>query len=98
MNKKLTLFAGIAVVASAVAFTAFQPKVATFLPSGWRISPAGPSETIGDLAAGGVSSPNGKWIAFVSAGQGSHQLFVVDAATGKVAKKLSLGRAWIGMA
>ncbi|MFZ4507576.1 MAG: hypothetical protein ACOYON_07765 [Fimbriimonas sp.] len=97
MNKKLSLLVGLAVVVSAIAFTALSPKVATYLPSGWRISPAGPSETIGDLAAGGVTSPNGKWIAFASVGQGNHQLFVVDAKTGSVAKKLNLGRAWIGM-
>ncbi len=91
----LPYLAGLFLVSAVVAGVATQVK---YLPSGWSLAPAGERQAIGDLAAGGVASPDGKWIAFASVGQGDHKLTIVDAKTGAVASSTSVGRAWIGMA
>jgi YVTN family beta-propeller protein len=80
----------------AVAVVTVQ-RARTYLPSGWRLSPAGEIAKIGDLAAGGEVSPNGEWIAFVTVGQGTHKLVIASAKDGKPVSELNLGLAWIGM-
>jgi len=99
MKKAAWIGTGVGVLCLAVAgFAQLGSRLpVTYLPSGWRLSPTGPIEKIGDMAAGGKTSPNGKFIAFVTVGQGNHKLYTVNAETGKPVSELALGRAWIGM-
>lgn len=91
----VAVFAG----ALAAAGTVFvQSKPVTYLPSGWKLQPLGQTSQTGNLMAGGELSPDGKWQAFVSVGQGTHSLYIVDQTTGATASKASIPAGWIGMA
>lgn len=74
------------------------PMLAVYLPSGWKLAPAGTWVEIRDMAAGGEMSPDKRWISFVTVGQGIHQAVILDAKTGDVKSKLNLPGAWIGQA
>jgi hypothetical protein len=95
---RLTLLGlGVAALAVAGFATAYQRRAQTFLPSGWALAPAGLPTRVGDMLAGGTASPNGKWIAFVSVGQGVHQAYLVDRATGTLRDTIAIDRGWIGV-
>jgi DNA-binding beta-propeller fold protein YncE len=98
--KKSAALVTIAAAILAVGLTAalVQNPVQTYLPSAWRFQPQGSTYKTGDLLAGGETSPNRKWISFVSVGQGTHHLYIVNAQTGAVASTASLPVGWIGMA
>ncbi|MFM9872383.1 MAG: alkaline phosphatase family protein [Fimbriimonadaceae bacterium] len=66
--------------------------------TGWHFAPAGKATKTGDLLAGGELSPNKKWVSFVAVGQGTHQLTVVDYASGKVASQITIPPSWFGQA
>ncbi|MBS1708689.1 MAG: hypothetical protein JSS65_08220 [Armatimonadetes bacterium] len=68
-----------------------------YLASGWRLAPAGTPTKVGDMLAGGEASPDGKWVAFASVGQGDHKVFLFDRRSGKLADTLAIGRGWVGM-
>jgi YVTN family beta-propeller protein len=91
--------ASFAVFAGALAWTvARSPSVRVYLPSGWGLAPAGDPTAVGDMLAGGEASPDGRWIAFASVGQGTHRVYVVDRASGGLVDEADIGRGWIGMA
>jgi len=69
-----------------------------FLPSGWGLAPVGTPTAVGDMLAGGEASPDGRWIAFDSVGQGVHKAYLVDRTTGQLADKIDIQRGWIGLA
>lgn len=97
-RQRLILSFGFA-AACLAGYAVLAPKsVWTLLHSGWNIKPAGESVTVGDMLAGGDSSPDGKWLAFASVGQGIHRLYLLDANTGAVADEQNLPLGWIGMA
>ncbi|AIE87730.1 alkaline phosphatase family protein [Fimbriimonas ginsengisoli] len=77
--------------------SAMQRGVRVFLPSGWGLAPVGTQTPVGDMLAGGEASPNGKWIAFASVGQGVHKVFLLDRATGALVDTASIGKGWIGL-
>lgn len=68
------------------------------LHNGWKITPAGTQEKVGDMLLGGVLSPDGKTLALTSAGASAHHLHLIDTATGKVRQSLPVARAWNGIA
>lgn len=73
-----------------------QPK-SILLHTGWQIQPAGEQQIVGDHLAGGLRSPNGKWILIVAVGQGTHMAYTLSAETGKVVGTCPLPKAWIGL-
>ncbi len=66
------------------------------LHNGWRLTPAGRHEEMGDLLLGGAVSPDGKWLAFVNAGAAAHAVHLASAVTGKVVASLPVERAQSG--
>lgn len=98
MQKRI-IWTGIAIVAVGlgVGIAGYQVARPKTLHSGWQVAPAGIGTVLGDLAAGGELSPDKKWLAFVSCGQGAHRLVLVDAASGQVRTQEVIGNAWIGM-
>lgn len=88
----------VSVVAALVALGAGAQRAARiYLPSGWGLDPAGDATPVGDMLAGGESSPDGRWIAFASVGQGMHKAYLVDRSSGSVSDTAVVGRGWIGM-
>ncbi len=87
-----TVIAGIGVGVAVVR----QQKALT-LHTGWKLQPVGEQTKTGDLLAGGEVSPDGKWIAFVSSGQGTHHAYLFDAQTGKLASDTKLSPSWVGL-
>jgi sugar lactone lactonase YvrE len=89
-------------IAAGLGARAAQPPsgVATTarLHNGWRLTPAGAHEKVGDTLLGGVLSPDGKRFALTNAGYGAHHLYLVNALSGKVEQTLPLARAWNGIA
>src|SRR5262245_54090570 len=82
-----------------VLVAAVAPRVArVYLPTGWRLAPAGDPTPVGDMLAGGVASPDGAWLAFASVGQGTHKVYVLHRADGRLADTMAIGQGWIGMA
>jgi YVTN family beta-propeller protein len=55
---------------------------------GWRVSPAGTQEPLGDRPYGSVLSPDGKRLLVSNNGVGDQSLMVVDTATGKTVQTL----------
>lgn len=94
-----TLTLAVLAAGLAVAFAAgpVQRAVHMYLPSGWRLAPAGEPTKVGDMLVGAEASPDGKWAAFASVGQGDHKVFLFDRATGKLVDTTSIGRGWVGM-
>jgi len=101
MKHKKPLRLSIALAALLAGFAAYAliaQKQALVLPfSGWAISPAGQETKVGDMLAGGERSPDGKWLAFVSVGQGIHKVYLLRADTGEVADSKDLPLGWIGL-
>lgn len=60
--------------------------------SGQLLTPAGSRELLNDTLQSTVLSPDGKALAVVSGGSQAHQLYLLDATTGKTQKTISLGR------
>jgi len=77
---------------------AVQQRVWIYLPSGWGLSPAGKATPSGDMLAGGEASPDGRWIAFASVGQGVHKAYIADRTTGALVDTIAIQRGWIGLA
>lgn len=61
--------------------------------SGQTITPAGSQELLNDTLLSTALSPDGKTLAVVSGGSQAHNLYLLDTATGKKQKTISLGRA-----
>lgn len=68
------------------------------LHNGWKITPVGTSQKVGDMLLGGVLSPDKKTIAVVNAGYNAHNLYLLDSETGAIRQTLPLERAWNGVA
>jgi YVTN family beta-propeller protein len=68
------------------------------LHNGWRLTPVGAQQQVGDMLLGGARSPDKKLFAVVNAGFNAHHLYLLDSATGKVQQTLPLERAWNGVA
>lgn len=64
----------------------------------WKLTPAGTGQIIADMPLGCALSPDGKFLAVVSAGYNAHQLYIADATTGKIKQNLPLDSAWNGIA
>ncbi|HLK57518.1 MAG TPA: bifunctional YncE family protein/alkaline phosphatase family protein [Chthonomonadaceae bacterium] len=78
-----------------------RPKItseASLLHNGWRLTPAGTAQKVGDMLLGGALSPDKRQFAVVNAGYNAHHLYLLDALTGKVQQTLPLERAWNGVA
>lgn len=68
------------------------------LHNGWQITPVGTHENVGDMLLGCALSPDAKTLALTNVGYGTHQLQIVNVASGKVRQTLPLGRGWNGIA
>ncbi len=102
MKMKLSLRTSALLVAATAGIVALALSTAgparMLLPSGWKIAPAGNSVPVGDMLAGGELSPDRRWIAFASVGQGVHKVYVVDAISGELRDTAPLPRGWMGLA
>ena len=68
------------------------------LHNGWKLSPAGTHERVGDMLLGCALSPDKSTLALTNVGYNAHHLLLVDVRTGKVRQSLPLDRAWNGVA
>src|SRR5262245_34457418 len=96
-RRSRVLAATLACVLVALAAIA-QQRVRIYLPSGWGLQPAGTATPVGDMLAGGVSSPDGRWIAFAAVGKGTHKVYVVRGDDGRIVDTASIDQGWIGAA
>ena len=96
LKPALFIAIGLLVVGSLAWVTKTATRV--YLPTGWRLAPAGESTPVGDMLAGGEKSPNDKWIAFAAVGQGVHKVYIFDGKSGDLRDTADLGKGWIGLA
>src|SRR5579871_474896 len=68
------------------------------LHNGWRLTPAGKHQKVGDMLLTPALSPDHTLIAVVNAGYNDHHLYLVDAQSGQVRQTFPLSRAWNGVA
>lgn len=96
-TRRARWLAALAACALVTLTAAVYRGVRIYLPSGWGLAPAGESMPTGDMLAGGEPSPDGRWIAFASVGQGTHKVYVVSRSDGRLVDTAAIGRGWIGM-
>ena len=98
MNLRLCFYRIIAwVLLSGCISYGAPPESSRTLHSGWKISPAGVHQTVGDMLLGTALSPDGKTLAMTNVGYAPHQLHLVDVVDGTVRQSLPLERAWNGL-
>ena len=68
------------------------------LHNGWKLTPAGVQQKVGDMLLGGALSTDKKLLAVINAGYNAHHLYLLDANSGAVRQTLPLERAWNGVA
>ena len=68
------------------------------LHNGWRLSPVGTQQKVGDMLMGNALSPDKKLLAVINAGYNAHHLYLLDANSGAIRQTFPLERAWNGAA
>src|SRR5262245_25094247 len=86
--------------ASPAASTAFAGPIAGgyLLPNGWRVTPVGEQVLTTDLPLNILTSADGKYALVATSGYNSHELTVVEIATGRKVTKESVRQSWFGLA
>src|SRR5713226_5260061 len=69
------------------------------LPNQWSLRPAGRQVELGDFPVNIALHPDGRWIAVLHAGFGTHEIVIVDVAKGrnKVASRVTLEQTFYGL-
>src|SRR3954462_14898122 len=75
-----------------------ESRDVTLLPNGWRISPAGPHLTVGDLPLPMAESPDGRTLVVSNDGYSKPTLSLVDLKTLNVAQTVDVANTWLGVA
>ena len=77
-----------------------QPGGEVQLPNLWSLRPAGKHIPLGDFPVNMALHPDGKWLAVLHAGFGTHEVAVVDLTAGKevVACRVTLPQTFYGLA
>ena len=100
MTKSVLLFL---ILIPAVLFAQQKPgrnkgQSSVLLPTGWSLTPAGKSLTLGDLPLNMAVSPDNKYIAVTNNGQGRHSLQLISAQKGRLLQSFEIPIAWLGLA
>jgi YVTN family beta-propeller protein len=74
------------------------PTLATTIPSGRRLQPAGRLTTLGNFPSGSALSPDGRFLWAVDSGHGADDVKVLSVRTGKVVQTLPLPGGYGGVA
>jgi YVTN family beta-propeller protein len=76
-----------------------QKAVATVLPNGWKLTPAGKIVALaGDMPLRVLPLPDGRRTLVLTGGYHDHSLSIVEIASGKILSTLELGKDWAGLA
>ncbi|HKW45175.1 MAG TPA: alkaline phosphatase family protein [Candidatus Eremiobacteraceae bacterium] len=75
-----------------------RAAVATMLPNGWTITPAGQITPLGTLPLRVIEDPSGRWLATSNAGYGPQSVAIVDEQTGAVAATAPIAKTFYGLA
>lgn len=70
----------------------------TLLPNGWKLSPAGRQVVLTDLPLNILTTPDSRHAFVATSGYNSHDLAVVDLASGNIVDKQSVRQSWFGLA
>jgi DNA-binding beta-propeller fold protein YncE len=69
----------------------------TLLPNGWSIKPAGEQIDLGDFPTHMEVSPDGKFVAVLHAGYGTHEVKVMDIASRKMISSVTFDQVFYGL-
>ncbi len=75
-----------------------QTTGAVLLPNGWTIHPAGTQLPAGDFPVNSTLSPDGKYIAVLHAGHGTHEIRVIQLETQKTISSVTIDQTFFGIA
>jgi len=96
-------------VASAAAFGVDDPPKETptwpgltrsgavLLPNGWSLKPAGKQSALGDLPVIVAENPRAPVLAILHVGYGEHEVWTLDAATGKTIARTAIPASFAGL-
>ena len=70
----------------------------TVLPNGWKLTPAGRQVILADLPLNIITDPAGKYAFIGTNGYNTHDLTVVELATGEKVANETVRQSWFGMA
>ena len=65
------------------------------LHNGWRITPVGSQQKLGDMLLGCALSPDGSLLALTNTGYNDHHLYLVETQTGTVRQTLPMAREFV---
>ena len=74
-----------------------KPDGSVLLPNQWALRPAGKQFRVGDFPVNIAMHPSGEWAAVLHAGDGPHEIAVLDCKTGEVVSRASVEEAFYGL-
>ncbi len=74
-----------------------KPSGAVLLPNGWSLKPAGRQSPLGDLPVILAENPKTAHVAILHAGYGEHEVWILDAETGKTLSKTAIPASFSGL-
>jgi DNA-binding beta-propeller fold protein YncE len=74
-----------------------QPGGAIQLPNQWSLRPAGRQVELGNFPVNLALHPDGRWLAALHAGHGTHEIMVLDLKRQKVVSRVSLDQTFYGL-
>ena len=75
-----------------------KPDGSVLLPNQWALRPAGKQTRVGDFPVNIALHPSGEWAAVLHAGNGPHEIAVLDCQTGAIVSRASVEEAFYGLA
>ena len=73
------------------------PAGAVLLPNGWSLNPAGKQTPLGDFPVLMVENPKSPVLAILHAGYGEHEVWTLDAVTGKTIARTTIPASFSGL-
>ncbi len=67
------------------------------LPTGWTLDPIGQQVEVGDFPVNIALHPSGRWAAVLHAGQGEHEIVVLETTTRRVISRVAVRQAFQGL-
>ncbi len=73
-------------------------RASSTLHNGWKLTPAGTHQKVGDMLLGCALSPDKSLFALTNAGYNAHHIYLLDAKTGALRQELKVAKTWNGIA